>query len=193
MLAPRFTVVVLALLTLLAAAKAEDLRIGDADPAKLSPPPADALGWPSRDSTLDALPGFKKPPPGYGPIAGWWWSGPDRLTKDRIAYQLDEMKKLGFMGLQVCYSHLEDCITPDVGEPKLFSEEWWKLFQWTVEEGRKRGMAIGLCDYNWGNCNGDWGEELRGGDPEMLGVALITRPRMSPAGPPSKPLCRRCY
>ena len=99
---------------------ADDLDFSD--PAHLTPPAAARLGWPSRDPNLDALPGFEKPLPGYGPIAGWWWSGPDRLTKERIAYQLDEMKKLGFMGLQVNYSHLEDSITPERRRTKaLFS------------------------------------------------------------------------
>ena len=81
---------------------ADDLDFSD--PAASDAACCGALAGPAGIRNLDALPGFKKPPPGYGPIAGWWWSGPDRLTKERIAYQLDEMKKLGFMGLQVNYS-----------------------------------------------------------------------------------------
>jgi hypothetical protein len=41
-------------------------RAGDlafSDPATLPPPPPHAVGFPSRAPDLDALPGFRKPPP----------------------------------------------------------------------------------------------------------------------------------
>ena len=36
------------------------------DPVTAVAPPAQANGYPSRDPTLDVLPGFQNPPPGYG-------------------------------------------------------------------------------------------------------------------------------
>jgi len=48
------------------------------DPTKRPPTPADAKGYPSRDAQLDALPGFRNPPPGTakyrsggGPATSW--------------------------------------------------------------------------------------------------------------------------
>ncbi len=37
--------------------------------AKLPP------GFPDRSPDLDVLPGFKNPPPGYGEVTFWWWTG----------------------------------------------------------------------------------------------------------------------
>lgn len=42
--------------------------LGFSDPANVAPPPEHAIGFPSRDANLDALPGFQKPPPGYGVV-----------------------------------------------------------------------------------------------------------------------------
>ncbi len=54
----------------------------------LPEPPAGALGYPDRSANLDALPGFRKPPNGYGPVPIYLWTG-DQLTRERLAWQLD--------------------------------------------------------------------------------------------------------
>ena len=48
---------------------------------------ADGLGIPSRDPQLDVMPGFKEPPPGYGEVPYWWWTG-ENLNVDRMISQL---------------------------------------------------------------------------------------------------------
>jgi hypothetical protein len=79
--------------------RAADLDFSD--PAKLPPPPAHAIGFPSRDADLDALPGFQKPPPGYGEVPFYWWLG-DPLTKERLTWQLDQLASPGGVsGLQI--------------------------------------------------------------------------------------------
>jgi hypothetical protein len=60
------------------------------DPANLPPPPPYTIGFPSRAADLDALPGFKTPPPGYGEVPFYWWLG-DPLTKERLSWQLDQL------------------------------------------------------------------------------------------------------
>ena len=91
------------LLVTLAADAADPLAFSD--PANTSPPPAHAIGFPSRDANLDALPGFKNPPPGYGEVAFYWWLG-DPLTKERLAWQIEQLAKVkGVMGLQINYAH----------------------------------------------------------------------------------------
>jgi len=43
---------------------------------------ASPAGVPDRSPTLDALPGFRQPPPGYGIVPFFWWlggRGPQRL------------------------------------------------------------------------------------------------------------------
>jgi len=111
------------------------------------PPPPGAPGYPSRDPHLDALPGFKKPPPGYGEVPFWWWTGED-LNVERMLWQVRELHKKGISGVQVNYSHYD---TPgwltEINEPRLFTEDWWKVYSRISEECGKLGMGIGLSTY----------------------------------------------
>jgi len=95
------------------------------------------LGHPSRDPNLDALPGFINPPPGYGAVAFYWWLG-DPLTKERIRWQLDQLRGAPVVGLQVNYAHGAKgnrWYGPTLpSEPPLFSEAWWDLFGWFMRE-----------------------------------------------------------
>ena len=79
---------------------------GDAalsDPATLIPPEY-APGFPVADPELDALPGFVAPPPGYGEVPFWWWTG-DPLDKERLLWQLDQLHAVGIPGVQINYAH----------------------------------------------------------------------------------------
>ena len=106
-----------------------------------------APGWPVHSSKLDVLPGFKDPPPGYGEVPFWWWSG-DTLNSDRLKEQLRELHDKGISGVQVNYSHLD---TPgwmtDQDKPEIFSEEWWEIWSEVSKECAKLDMGIGLSTY----------------------------------------------
>jgi len=52
------------------------------NPSLISPSAGKTPGFPDRSPGLDVLPGFKNPPPGYGEVPFWLWSG-DPLDKDR--------------------------------------------------------------------------------------------------------------
>ncbi|MBU0639511.1 MAG: hypothetical protein KKB50_11650 [Planctomycetes bacterium] len=148
-----------------------------ADPALLPTPPADAVGYPSRDPHLDVLPGFRTPPPGYGVVPFYWWMG-DPLTKERLAWQLDQLSASGGVsGLQVNYAHSDQggnywgLTFPS--EPPLFSEEWWDLFIWWAGECKKRGIAVSLSDYTLGMVGqGYWTDEILAADPSLHGRRL---------------------
>ncbi|MBT3290373.1 MAG: hypothetical protein HN380_23725, partial [Victivallales bacterium] len=75
-----------------------------ADPVRLVPAPASTPGFPSRSPNLDVLPGFRNPPPGYGEVPFWWWTG-DRLDKKRLLWQIEELHRKGVTGMQVNYAH----------------------------------------------------------------------------------------
>ena len=49
-------------------------QLHSSDPDNIVSPPEGSPGFPSRDSNLDALPGFQNPPPGYGEVPFWWWT-----------------------------------------------------------------------------------------------------------------------
>ena len=75
----------------------------------------------------------------------FWWSGGD-IAKDKLHYQLDELVGGGIGGRIVGYSHLPDGRL-DHGDPAPFSESWWELFTWFVDESAKRGLSVGVQDY----------------------------------------------
>ena len=170
----------IAVALLLALLAANDVHADDplafSDPANTPPPPAHAIGFPSRDANLDALPGFQKPPPGYGEVAFYWWLG-DPLTKERLAWQIAQLDKAkGVMGLQINYAHSDrggkswGLTYPS--EPALFSKPWWELVGWLMQEAKRHGMAISLSDYTLGFGQGWCVDEILEAHPELLGMVL---------------------
>lgn len=98
---------------------------------------------------------FLNPPPGYGEVPFWWWTG-DRLDKRRIAEQLRELHAKGVSGTQVNYAHLmSDGWKTMPVEPEIFSDEWWDIFVFAAEQSAKLGMGIGLSGYtlDWPGCD----------------------------------------
>ncbi|MEN6307369.1 MAG: glycosyl hydrolase [Anaerohalosphaeraceae bacterium] len=116
-------------------------------------PPADAPGYPSRDVNLDVLPGFQEPPAGYGEVPFWWWTG-EKLDKDRLLWQIDQLHKKGIAGMQVNYAHQDTSGWQTYpAEPEIFTEQWWEVWKFVAAECKKRGMGIGLSGYtiDWPN------------------------------------------
>jgi len=117
------------------------------DPVNAVAPPPNASGYPSRDANLDALPGFRNPPPGYGEVPFWWWTG-DPLDVDRLIWQLEQLHQKGISGVQVNYAHEDSSGWPTYAvEPPIFSKAWWQVWGRIADECRKRGMGIGLSTY----------------------------------------------
>ena len=88
---------------------------------------------------------FQSPPATHGPVPFYWWAG-EKLDRDRIAWQLDQLCEKGVRQTVVSYPHHPDG-TNDPGDPKLFSPEWWDLFRWFINACRERGMTAGFQDY----------------------------------------------
>ena len=113
---------------------------------QLPAPPPGAPGFPSDSPGLDVFSGFQNPPLGYGEVPFWWWTG-DPLDKDRLLWQIRELKKKGVTGMQANYAH-ED--TPD-GRPIPTNRKYSPTSGGTLgmdrRECRKQGMGIGLSGY----------------------------------------------
>ncbi len=80
----------------------------------------------------DLTTNFSNPPKGYGEVSFFWWLG-DKLTKERLAWQLEKLDKKYIEGLQINYAH-SDKGGNTYGlsmksDPPLFTEEWWELFK----------------------------------------------------------------
>jgi hypothetical protein len=155
------------------AARAGDLSFSD--PAKVAPPPRWAVGQAVRTPDLDVLPGFVKPPAGFGDVAFYWWMG-DPLTKERLQWQIDQLAGMGISGLQVNYAHSDQggrsygLTYPS--EPPLFSKEWWDLFQWFLKSAKQKGMAVSLSDYTLGFGQGCYVDEVLRENPDLRGSVL---------------------
>jgi hypothetical protein len=145
---------------------------------------------------------FMKPPHGYGEVAFYWWLG-DTLTRERLTWQLDQLKGKGIVGLQVNYAHSDSggliwgLTMPS--QPRLFSKEWWELFGWFMKEANKRGMAVSLSDYTLGIGQGACVDEALTDHPDLAGSELRFEKRIvSGTGPvtwrlPAEPLLLTGY
>jgi len=145
------------------------------DPAGVSPPPSWAVGQISRAPDLEVLPGFQKPPPGFGIVPFFWWLG-DPLTKERLGWELEQMAGMGISGYQINYAHTDQgghsygLTFPS--EPPLFSDRWWELTGWFMRESTKQGASISLSDYTLGLGQGWYVDELLREHPDILGMQL---------------------
>jgi hypothetical protein len=134
-----------------------------------------AIGYPSRSPELDALPGFINPPQGYGDVAFYWWVG-DPLTRERLLWQLDQLKDKGITSLQINYCHTDQggvsygLSMPS--DPPLFTDAWWDLTGWFAGEAQKRGMSVSLSDYTLGVGQGFAVDEILKENPGLNGSVL---------------------
>jgi len=156
------------------------------DPNHFGPPAAGAKGYPSRNPSLDALPGFQSPPPGYGEVPFWWWTG-DPLDSDRLLWQVEELHKKGISGMQVNYAHEDTAGWPTYpAKPEIFSRQWWQMWKVVAGQCSQRGMGIGLSGYtlDWPNGKSLVSRTIYS-DPEIQGrqLAVAHKLRVS-AGQP---------
>ena len=132
-------------------------------------------GYPDRNPSFDALPGFINPPKGYGEVPFFWWQG-DTLTHERLLWQLDQLKGKGITSLQINYSHTDAggliYGLSNPSKPALFTDEWWKLFKWFAGEAQKQGMTVSLSDYTLGIGQGFSIDEAISRNPELNGSEL---------------------
>ncbi len=141
--------------------------------------PAGAIGFPHREPDFDVKPGFQTPPPGYGIVPFYWWLG-DPLTRERLTWQLDQMKDMGVSGYQINYAHSDKggrtygLTYPS--DPPLFSDQWWALTGWFMAEAQKQGAGISLSDYTLGFGQGWFVDDLLKAHPEITGMRLRLNP-----------------
>jgi hypothetical protein len=156
------------------------------DPANVQPPPPGAVGQAVRTPDFDVRPGFVNPPPGFGEVGFFWWLG-DKLTRERLTWQLDQLSGKGVSGLQINYAH-DDHGGRSYGltfpsDPPLFSEDWWSLSQWFVQAAKQRGMAVSLSDYTLGTAGqGSYVDELLARNPDLRGATLSHQSRIVQGG-----------
>ncbi len=120
---------------------------------------------------------FQNPPPGYGIVPFYWWLG-DPVTKEKLLYHLEQLEGYSISGLQINYAHSDrgghswGLTYP--GEPAVFSEEWWDMAGFFLQEAKKRGIAVSLSDYTLGSPGqGYYADEILQENPEACGHLLM--------------------
>jgi len=88
---------------------------------------------------------FREPPRDFAPIPFHFWTG-EKLSRERLGWQLEQLCTQGIGGTIVSYIHRPD-VSLDPGDPAVFSEEWWELFAWFLQKSRSLGMVVGVQDY----------------------------------------------
>ena len=80
---------------------------------------------------------FRRPSRDYSDFVTWFWETGE-LDKERLTWQLEELKKKGVGGTWYYPRYLN-------GErygtdPAYFSEEWWEFFRHSVAEHERLGL-----------------------------------------------------
>ena len=84
----------------------------------------------------------------YGEVPLWWWEG-DRLTKERVTWELETLSSQGVRS--VCPIER----SPARCDPPSFTPDWWEMFEFVHAECRRLGMTlwaydqIGYGHYGW--------------------------------------------
>ena len=162
------------ILIVVAVAQGGDLSFSD--PANIAPMPAWAVGQANRSADLDVAPGFQKPPEGFGAVPFFWWLG-DPITKERLSWELDQMAGMCISGYQINYARSDKVGKMTHGltlpsDPPIFSQEWWNLTSWFLQEAKKQGAAISLSDYSIGFGQGWLADEILTENTDILGSQL---------------------
>lgn len=116
-------------------------------------------GWPGHDGISDLKAAFADPPRGYGNVPFYWWTG-DSLNIDRLKEQLEILSHASTDGLCVSYNHTHDKVDVELnaaghgpcgrvsgGEPRVMSEEWWKIWNEFSALCAEKGVGLGMDDY----------------------------------------------
>ncbi len=145
--------------------------------------PKNAVGLPMKNAVIDLPKEFANPPLGYGESPFYWWIG-EKLEKDRILWQLDQLKEKHLWGLVISIHHTDKHIfNAYKTDPVQFSDEWWDLVKWAADECEKRGMVLGFNDYTHHfPGEGWWVDEIIAESPDAVGRKLICESREASAG-----------
>ena len=121
----------------------------------------------------------KTPPKGYGIVPFYWWNG-EPLTKERLREQLKMLAGHSVSGVQINYAHSAEGGNQFgktyENEPKLFSDAWWELLQWFLEECKKYDIKVSLSDYTLSGVGQGWyTDRILDEYPGMHGQRLILK------------------
>jgi hypothetical protein len=98
-----------------------------------------------------------KTPPQSTKVNTWWHWINGNISKDGITKDLESMKQQGVSQATILnigsWKPMEILVPP----VKFYSEEWFKMYQWALEEANRLEIKIGVhnCD-GWNTSGGPW-------------------------------------
>ncbi|MBC8229966.1 hypothetical protein H8E77_10515, partial [bacterium] len=106
----------------------------------------------------------------YGPIDCWWWEA-GHLDKERMRWQLEDMKEKGVAGTwyypRFVYGQ------PLSSDPHYWTEEWWDFTKFSIEEHRRLGMQVWFNDWTAHQFFPNRVREEREKNPALTGRRLV--------------------
>lgn len=103
-------------------------------------------------SDLEA--GFARPPAEARPWVFWHWNNAN-VTSNGLTADLEAMQRAGIGGAIVL--DVMERFAPPRGTAEFMSSEWRSLFQFTVQEGARLGLEIGMANGpGWNGSSGPW-------------------------------------
>ncbi|MFW6257661.1 MAG: glycosyl hydrolase [Prolixibacteraceae bacterium] len=83
---------------------------------------------------------FMNPPADAKPFYRWWWNG-NRVTKEGVQLELEQMKAAGAGGVEINPVALHDAVENPTAKPlEWLSNEWIEVLQTAIEKGRDLDM-----------------------------------------------------
>ncbi len=96
---------------------------------------------------------FEQVPEGVKPWAYWYWMD-DNVSKEGITEDLESMAEIGIKEVFIGNIGGENIPSGDV---RMLSEEWWELMRWSIREGHRTGVDIGVFNSpGWSQSGGPW-------------------------------------
>jgi hypothetical protein len=89
---------------------------------------------------------FASPPREYSPAPIWWWSG-ERLERERLRRQLEQLAAGGIYNVVLLNLAPTGPLFGSVADdPPFLSEEWWEIFLGVCADARELGVRILFYD-----------------------------------------------
>ncbi|HET7567857.1 MAG TPA: hypothetical protein VFJ91_07695 [Gaiellaceae bacterium] len=78
----------------------------------------------------------------YRPIVQFWWSA-ERVTEEKVRWQVEQVSKLGCGGLSITGLALHGPAVDTVADdPRSLSDDWYELFFAACERARELGLGV---------------------------------------------------
>jgi len=104
--------------------------------------------------------GFANPPDNTKPACYWYWVS-DNTSSNGISHDLEAMARVGIGEAYIGNVDVND--EPEGrGKVKILSEEWWKLMEHAIREGKRTSVNIGVFNSpGWSQSGGPWVQQTQ--------------------------------